>query len=270
MTSNRSITPLFLLSLLSLFSTQAGAINSSDATEIVAQCERTHHGQDNTTLFTIQVVNRHGQERTSIYKRYWKYYGNAGVQDKMVLFTLAPADAKNTAFMKVSYNRAKDKEDDQWLYMPKIRRLKAISRRDKNESFLGSDLTYSDIADRAVNDDVHKLLNKKMLGRDVSYLIESRPKETDSIYHRKVVEYYYSDAKQACFKKNIHYYDLNNQLTKTQDFTWQQIDGVWLWDKVTVRNVQTLSTSIFSINRPQVNTGLSDRVFSKRLLKRGI
>jgi len=248
----------------------AGVVNNKDPVEIVAQCENLNHGNDHITTFSVKVTNRLGQDRQSIYKRYWKYYGESEVREKMTLFALAPADARNTAFMKVSFMQDRHKEAEQWLYMPSIRSLRAISRRDKNEAFLGSDLTYGDMDYRHVDDDRHSLLETRVLGRDVSYLIESVPRENDALYKRKVVEYYYSGKDQVCLKKNIHFYDRHDKLLKIQDFKWQSVAGVWLWDKVVVRNVHTLSTSVFEIAKPEVNTGLSEKWFSKRLLKRGI
>lgn len=251
-------------------STQAFALITQNPEQIVEMCENQNHGNDHISMFSITVQNRFGQKRQSVYQRFWKSFRKGGIQEKMSLFTLAPSDAKNTAFMKVSYKKLKNKEPEQWLYLPATRSLRTISRRDKNESFLGSDLTYDDIEFRSVGQDRHKILNTQTIGRDINYIVESTPKERDSMYSRKVVEYHYSHANKVCLKKNIHYYDRNNHLLKTQDFTWQNINDVWLWDKVIVKNSMTLSTSLFKISKPKVNTGLSDKWFSKRLLKRGI
>ena len=63
-----------------------------------------------------------------------------------------PADVKGTAFLSWEYDDPK-KEDDKWLYMPAMKKVRRISGASKNEYFMGSDFTYDDMGDRNVEED---------------------------------------------------------------------------------------------------------------------
>ena len=68
----------------------------------------------------------------------------------MMIFFLSPADVKNTAFLSYDYDSA-DRDDDQWLYLPALKKHKRIAGGDKSGSFMGSDFSYSDISKPALD-----------------------------------------------------------------------------------------------------------------------
>ena len=99
------------------------------------------------------------------------------------MFFKAPADVKNTSFLNYSYDD--DRDDDQWLYLPALKKVKRISGGSKEDYFMGSDFTYEDMEKRSPNKDSHKLLKTETLNGEVCYVIESTPKE-EGQYSKRV------------------------------------------------------------------------------------
>ncbi len=238
--------------------------------EIVSHCEYKNPGPDQTSVLSIILIDKDGNQRKNVYKRLWKFYqGKGGVFDKMVLFTQFPPDAKGTGFMRWGYVASSGKSADQWLYLPQLRKIRRVSVRDPGDSFLGSDLSYGDIDERSVDADEHQLLKiDNVAGREF-YQVESVPKESDALYSKRVSWYLKADDWEKCVRAKTDYYDRQGLLLKVANLKWQQVDGAWVWDKVLVENVQTRHRSMFGVTDVSVDVGLKDRQFTERALKKG-
>ncbi|ALP52144.1 hypothetical protein Tel_02730 [Candidatus Tenderia electrophaga] len=260
---------LFIVSVSTLLFPAAYA--EQDVREIIRHCEYKNPGEDQRSLLTITLIDKDDNERENIYRRLWKnYHGQEGVLDKMVLFTEFPPDAKGTGFMRWGYKSSLDKMADQWLYLPHLRKVRRVSVRDPGDSFLGSDLTYGDIEDRDISDDEYKLLrHDEQDGGDI-YTVEIRPKEQNSIYSKKISWYAKRSSWDDCVRVKTDYYDRQGNLLKKQRLTWQKVDDAWIWDRVTVENVQTNHKSIFTVTDVKVNIGLDDDIFTERALRKGL
>ena len=195
MTGRRTVLVLSLFTIL--FSSAAVADKDAKAsmpsgTDIVKNCDNKYPGEDQQTQLTILLKDRAGNERKNVYLRLWKdMKGKDDIMDKMVLFTVYPPDASGAAFMRWAYSKKRDKNADQWIYLPVLRKIRRVSVRDIRDSFLGSDLTYGDISYRGVKEDTHTLTNiatDKNSGQEL-YVVESVPKESDPQY-RKRIQYF--------------------------------------------------------------------------------
>lgn len=244
----------------------------ADVMKVVQHCEFKDPGEDQRSILSITLIDKDGNKRENVYHRLWKnYHGEDGILDKMVLFTEFPPDAKGTGFMRWGYKASLDKMADQWLYLPHLRKVRRVSVRDPGDSFLGSDLTYGDIEDRSIDDDGYQLLNHDEKPGGHLYQVEITPKEEDALYSKKISWY----AKpvsgwEDCVRIKTDYYDRQGNLLKKQNLTWQKADDAWVWDRVTVENVQTNHKSIFTVTDVRVNVGLDADRFTERALKKGL
>ncbi len=254
------------LIMTALFSASA-AHAAASAEEIVGQCGNKIPGQDLETKLTIVLTNKAGDTKRQEFVRRWKDNGGKDdIMSKTLLVTTYPPDSKGVAFLRWTYNPGVNKHDAQWLYLPKTKTLRKIPIQDLNNNFLNSDLTYGDMAPRAVSEDQHTLHDED----DDFYIIESKPKEKDSIYSKKLVWYKKGKNGDECVKSRVEYYDLSGALLKTQTIQWENIDGAWIWREMQVKNVQNGHRTRFTIDDVQLNTGLKDSLFTTRTLKRGL
>ncbi len=246
---------------------QDGAVTGED---VVKNCDYKNPGNDQRSKLAIILKDSSGSERKNVYLRLWKdYKGAEGVADKMILFTEYPPDAQGAAFMRWAFTRESDKNADQWIYLPALRKIRRVSIRDPGDSFLGSDLTYADISGRAWDEDEHKLLRTEPANNNEFYVVESTPKEKSPLYSKRLSWFLKTTAWEGCIKARVDYYDKRGDLLKRQNLRWQKVGAAWVWDKVVVQNVQTLHSSLFEVTNVEINVGLQDGLFAERTLEKG-
>jgi len=263
---------LFLIPILSL-----GIITGATAAdkpltgeEIIKRCGLKYPGEDQRSKFEVQLRDRQGNIKKSVYLRLWKdYKGANNIADKMLLFTEFPPDAEGSAFMRATFVPELKKSADQWIYLPVLKKIRRVTIRDQGDSFLNSELTYADVTPRSVGQDDHKLLGVREMGDLEFYVLESTPKEASPLYGKRIQWFNKSPNWDDCANVRIDYYDVKGNLLKEQFIKWQRVNGAWVWDRVLVRNTQTLRASIFLITDVQINIGLQDDIFTERTLRTG-
>ncbi|MCA8973852.1 MAG: outer membrane lipoprotein-sorting protein [Gammaproteobacteria bacterium] len=183
--------------------------------------------------------------------------------DKSLSVFDAPKDIKGTAFL--SYTHALT-PDDQWLYLPALKRVKRIASANKSGPFVGSEFAYEDLTSQEVEKYTYKYLRDEAVdGRD-SFVIEAYPVYENSGYTRQVV---WLD-KEMYQPVKIDYYDRKNALLKTLEASeWQQyLDRYWRPGRMNMVNHQTGKSTELKWFDYQFKTGLSDRDFDRDTLKR--
>lgn len=104
--------------------------------------------------------------------------------DKTLIIFREPKKVRGTALLTHAHGA---REDDQWLYLPKLGRVKRISGSSKAGSFLGSEFAYEDLAPQEVDDYRYKYLRDENLAGAEMFVVERTPKSTDSGYTRQIV-----------------------------------------------------------------------------------
>ncbi len=261
---------LVLISAFSVASTSAFGADNLVGKDIVASCGIKSAGSDQRSRLTVILQDpRQGTEKRSVYTRYWKSYaGEGGVFDKMLLFTEYPPDAVGSSFMRVTYDVDAKKDADQWIYLPLLKKIRRVTIRDLGDSFLNSDLSYADVAERSLDADEHEFLGIKSVQGMEFYQVKSVP-VYDAAYSRRVQWYLKGESWDTCVSARIDYYTKDGVLSKVQFNKWQQVNGAWIWDRVLVRNAITGHVSIFVVSDVEVNIGLDDALFSARTLRVG-
>lgn len=239
--------------------------------DIFKNCNFKNPGQDQRSRLTIILRDKDNNEKKNVYRRLWKEYrGQGGIADKMVLFTEFPPDAEGAAFMRWAYTHQADRNADQWIYLPVLKKVRRVSIRDPGDSFLGSDLTYADISERSIDADQHRLVQTRTQGSQELYAVESVPVDKAGALYSKTVSWFVKDGDwENCTKRQVDFYDRKGEPLKQQMLKWQRVKDAWAWDEVLVKNVQNGHSSIFRVTDVQVNVGLRDEDFSERALRGG-
>ncbi len=259
---------VFLSALIGTGSASAGeAAKKLSGAEIIRQSkELIYKVGDQKNTVTLNLIERDGAKKKIVATRYWKNYrSEGGFDSKMLLLTDFPPDSRGVAFLIWDYSQ-QNKIDDLWLYLPALRMVRRISAQDQNDAFLGSDLTFGDMGQRRIDEDVHRFLKEETYRGILSYVVESVPKEKVSIYSKKIS---WISKKDGTILK-IDYYDRNQKLLKRQTIDWQVLNKLHVWKKTHVTNVQNGHRTIFEVSDLEVNIGLKDGDFSERRLKTGV
>lgn len=234
--------------------------------EIMSRVDERDDGDDQKSRAIFQLINKRGQKRMRKTVRLWKDYdGKGGFDAKTITFFESPSDVKGTGFLNWSYE-SEEKDDDQWLYLPALRKVRRIAASNKGKSFMGTDFTYDDMGERKVEEDTHTFLRKEVLRDTNCYVVKSVPKKKGYIYSKKIT---WVD-KVNWIPLKVDYYDRKGRFLKTLATQWQKVEDVWSWKRSEMKNHLTGHKTIIDIHDVKINTGMSDAIFAKRILKKGI
>ena len=210
---------------------------------------------------TMVLRNKQGQEsRRDIRIRTLEVTDDG---DKSLTIFDTPRDVKGTAFLSFTHPT---EPDDQWLYLPALKRVKRISSANKSGPFMGSEFAYEDLTSQEVEKYTYKWLRDETLDGKEMMVLERYPAYTHSGYTRQVVwidNRIYRPVK-------IEFYDRKNSLLKTLLMRGYNIylDRYWRPDRMEMVNHLTGKSTVLTWSNYGFQTGLSERDFDRNALKR--
>lgn len=232
-------------------------------TEIIKKVYERPTGDDQTSNLKMTLINKSGSERVREIKQFTKDFGDV---EKSIMFFLSPADVKNTSFMSWSYDDA-SKNDDQWIYLPAIKKTKRISSDSKSDSFMGSDFTYDDLGDRKLEADQHKRLADETIDGIDYYVVESISNEEDYMYSKTVTWI----RKDHFIGLKKDFYDEDGELFKRLEVKkFVEIEGIIVITNSQMVNLSRNHKTSMILSEIKINTGISASKFSERMMTRGI
>jgi len=183
--------------------------------------------------------------------------------DKSLIVFRAPKDVQNTALL--TYNHVTG-NDDQWIYLPALKRVKRIASANRSGPFMGSEFAYEDFAAAEIEKFTYKWLKDEPCGRLTCHVIERVPTYENSGYSRQVV---WMDQPELRVQR-VDYYDRRGKLLKTLNSTaWKQYNNkFWRSHDMNMVNHQTGKTTRLVWGPFRLNTGLTPADFSESSLAR--
>jgi outer membrane lipoprotein-sorting protein len=254
------LTSAIILVLMTGLSAKAQQLT---ALQIIEKVYNRPVGDDMTADLKMVLISSSGNERVRKIKQFSRDFGKV---EKKIMFFVSPADVKNTSFMNWSYDE-EGKDDDQWIYLPALKKTKRISSDSKSDYFMGSDFTYDDLGDRKPTDDNHKILREEKLNGEDCYVIESTPKDEDYMYS-KTVTWIVKD-KWIGLKKE--FYDEDGEFLKTLTVEkYDNIKGFLIITHTKMDNAQKNHKTVMELTNVKINTGIPKSKFTERMMTRGI
>lgn len=244
-------------------------LNAQSARDIMVKVDARDDGKSLEQDMYMVLIDKNNKQRTRDIKSYSKDFG---VDSHRIMFFKSPADVKNTSFLTFDYDKA-SKDDDQWLYLPALKKVKRIPSSDKSGSFMGSDFSYFDMTDRDLSDYKFKLIKEtKVRGHDV-WMIESTPSNP-----KIIKESGYTKTVAIVRKDNFVVVRAINYLTngKKKYLDVKKLhkqSGIWVIDEMsmtTKKGKSTLHKTILKFKNIKVNKNLNDNLFTTRRLSKGL
>lgn len=211
----------------------------------------------------MNMVLRNKQGQESIREIRLKSLEVDGDGDKSLSVFDKPRDVKGTAFLSFSHAVG---SDDQWLYLPALKRVKRIASRNKSGPFMGSEFAYEDLSSFEIEKYSYKYLRDEACEGGTCYVIEQYPVDKNSGYTRRIV---WVDQSEFRLWK-IDFFDRKNSPLKTLTYhEYQEYLGKhWRPDMMKMVNHQSGKSTDLSWKSYQFSTGLTDNDFNKNTLKR--
>jgi hypothetical protein len=231
---------------------------------VAQQIEQRDTGKDSRAEMRMRLFDRQGRMRERVMTLLARRKP-AGDQT-LVRFTY-PNDIKNTAFLVWEHSGA---DDERFLYLPALGRVRRISGAEKQESFVGSDLSYEDIGGRDVADYTYAFAdpNATWTASDGSthpaWSLESRARDKNADYPRSVSLV----RKDSFVIVHADIYNARNERAKVFDVKrLDRIDGIWTVFSLAVLNERDRTRTELETTSIRYNIGLTDDDFSRRQLE---
>ena len=253
--------------------TAANLKDDPKARAVMEKVENREDGDNRVSDMEMVLIDKKGKKRVRKIKSFQK---DKGVDTLRLMFFLYPADVKDTAFLTYDYDTA-DKDDDQWLFLPALHKTKRIASSDKAGSFMGSDLNYSDMTSRNLDDYDFSFYEKGMemeVHGVKTWVIWSIPRS------RKVVE-------ETGYKKSLVWVRQDNDMM-VRAINWEKrggylkyvdvkkmekIDGIWAVTEMHVtrkKGKEVRHKTILKFKNIRFNQDFDEDLFTVRQMEKGL
>jgi RPA family protein len=252
---------LLLLGLLGLPSPAA----AQPGVEVMTKQRELQKVKDEEERQTLKLVSRSGATKERKLVR-WVLTGT-GDLDKILVRFQAPRDVENTGLLTWE---AKDGNDDQWLYLPAVRKPKRIAASGKKNRFMGTDFAYEDLRPEAVSVHRYQVAGSETVDGADCWVIEATPAT-----ERQAGDSGYS-KRRLWVRKDHHltvkreYFDRQGKLEKVE--THRKLVNVagtvWRANEIEMHDVQQGTRTLVTVESRSVNRGLKDDFFTETELIR--
>jgi hypothetical protein len=249
-----------------------GAARADDpvARDIMRKVQDRDDGDNRTAEMAMVLIDKKGKQRR---RRLQTFAKDKGQDTYRLMFFLHPADVKDTAFLTYDYD-APDRDDDQWLYLPGLRKTKRIATSDKSGSFMGTDLNYSDMTDRQLEDYDFFLKKEMAVNGHQVWVIESVPRSEQVIdktgytksllFVRQDIHYIIRGVSWVHNKSYLKYMEVK---------ALEKIEGIWVgtemhvWKRLGKKNIHK---TILRLDNVKFDQPLGYEMFTTRQMESGL
>lgn len=245
-------------------------VMAATARQIMEKVDARDDGDNMTADQEMILIDKNDHRRVRRMKFFSKDKGSDIL--KLMFFT-TPADVRETGFLTYDYY-AGDRDDDQWLYLPELRKVKRIASSDKSSAFMGSDFSYSDMTKRVLDEWRYRLLKEVEVRGNPCWLVEAVPVD-------KTIEDRYGYTKSVLFVRQdifmvvraVHWIAEGGKIKYLDNSKIEQIDGIWVASEIkvkTVRNRKTLHRTVFKRQNVRFGQDIDKSLFTTRRLEKGL
>jgi len=240
------------------------------ARQIMEKVDARNDGDNQTADMKMVLIDKRGKKRIREIRTFSKDMDEDSFR---LMFFVSPADVRHTGFLTYDYDNP-EKDDDQWLYLPALKKTKRIASNDKSGSFMGSDLNYSDMTSRNLADFDFLLKDELEVRGHPVWLIESIPRSKKII---KETGY----SKSLLFVRQDNFYVIrainwvkDGGYLKYMDVKHlEQIDGIWMGTEMHVfkkKGKTLVHKTELRWKNIRFNQKIEDEQFTIRRLEKGL
>lgn len=257
-----SITSLLFTAAIALSCINLSSSVEEKGLEIAKKANIADNGfGDSKVTLTMILTNKQGQESKRFLETYTLEQATDG--DKSMVVFNNPKDIAGTATLTFTHRVG---SDDQWLYLPALKRVKRISSDNKSGPFMGSEFAYEDLSSQEVEKYTYKFVKEDNLNGTPTYVVERDPVDPKSGYTRQLVWY----NKDNYRVEKVDFYDRKNAKLKTLTYSKykQYLGKYWRAAEFNMVNYQTGKKTKLLFENYQFKTGLTDDDFTQNSLQR--
>lgn len=269
--------PTFMMTFIVILMSYSVHAETLDATAIITKSYETPRVDDQICTLTFTFSAPDKKEQKVIYTMVWKNMkGDGGYDNKAMFFTESPPEKRGITYLGWLAAANSSKDDDEWIYLPELRLVRRIAYRDHDhahddDEFGNSLITREHLDPRPPQADDHTLIGAEMLDGKIHHLIASTPKPhhnhgDDHMSHEtaaKTIRWIDQDSHRI---NRMQFFDAKDKETLDIQIAWTQVNDYWLWKTITATDPRNQARTVMEIGKIRINSGLDDKIFSKRTL----
>ncbi len=257
-----ALTLVIVLLLPATAQAEEPASTENRGREIAEEQDRRDQGWGDSSA-ELEMILRRANGQETVRRLRIKLLEVEGDGDKGLTIFDEPRDVQGTTFL--SYSHAL-KPDDQWIYLPKLRRTKRISSKNKTGRFMASEFTFEDMSSVQIEKYDYELLREDSIGDQPVFVLQSTPRDEFSGYSKLIS---YIDQEEYRTLK-VEFYDLRGKHLKTMEMSGyeQYLDRYWRASALEMTNHQTGKSTVLTWNNYTFATGLKEADFHQSVLER--
>jgi outer membrane lipoprotein-sorting protein len=244
--------------------------DDAKARAIMEKVDARDDGDKRVSTMQMILIDKRGKKRL---RSTISYSRDQGEDIQTIIFFKSPADVEGTGFLTYDYDD-ESKDDDQWLYLPALKKTKRIAAADKSGSFMGSDFNYSDMTKRNLSEYDFSLKKEMEVNGHKVWVIESIPRSKDTIDetgYEKSLSFVRQDNYVVI--RGISWVNEGGKLKYFEVKDLKKIDGIWTPLEMTMttkQGKQTLHRTILKFEEVKYNQAIDESMFTTRQLEKGL
>ena len=257
---------LFIVSSLNM---TAAAI---DGREVMERVDDRNTGDSRHALMGMDLIDADGDVRPRVLEVWSQKADLEKDIDNTIMVFHEPSSIKNTRFLQKEND---GEDDDQWIYLPDLGRVRRISGGQGGDSFMGSDFTYDDMKSREIDDFEYELLEEDVYNNYETYVVKATPKKPEEEQYAKTISWitkeHYIPVKVEMYDKDSG--ELYKEMKVKSDI--KKIDGIWTVFSTVMENLDSgHKTNLYVKKRDnnyllEYNSDINNRRFTQQFLKTG-
>ncbi|MCR9093096.1 MAG: outer membrane lipoprotein-sorting protein [bacterium] len=247
-----------------------GSVDDSDARRIMERVDARDDGDRSILDLEMILIDSRDSRRV---RRLRSYGRDEGRDEYSIMFFVSPADVASTGFLTYDYADP-ERDDDQWLYLPALDRIKRLAASDKSGSFMGSDFSYSDMSRRPLDHNAYRLMQETELRGHRVWQIEAVPttdRERDETGYERSILFVRQDNHVVV--RSVHWLAKGSRAKYFDVKSLELIDGIWVPTEMSMTTREgraTIHRTILLVREARFDQDLDDDLFSLRRLEKGL
>ncbi len=247
----------------------SAAAQSITAEAVARQAQERDSGRDSRAEMRMRLFDRQGRMRERVMTLLVRE-GVKNTGDRRLIRFSYPNDIRNTGFLVWEHP---DADDERFLYLPALGRVRRIAGEEKQESFVGSDLSYEDVGGRDIEDYAYAFVDENATwtapdgSKHPAWRIESKAEDAGADFPRSVSII----LKDSFVLVYADIYNPRNERAKVFEVKrLEKVDGIWTVLSLTVSNEREKTRTELETSQIRYNVGLTENDFSRRALEQGV
>lgn len=260
---------LALIMLGTLNAPELKAEELPDGLEIMRSVAARDEGLQVTRDMRLELTDRRGQTRAQEIKSYRRYFDD---EKRTILFYTAPANVRGTGFLTYDYADSAA-EDDQWLYLPALRKVRRIPASNRGDYFLGTDFSYEEIKSEnkvGLQDYRFRTTGQEEIDGVLCYVVEGTAVSAEIAKELGYSKAVWRIDPAIRISRKSDYWDVNgNHLKTIENLKIEQVGEIWTVLQVRAKNHKSGHSTLLTSTNVDYRSEVPERTFDQRTLVRG-